>query len=166
MAPAFRIVPVSRTAPVLGIVRVLLIPGGGLVPGKSQVLQDLGNRVTPIQNVEVYARNVIVPQLFHLPGCKLDAQLPGCGIVVRTSLQFTVQIWRQLGPAQRGKPADLGGAQDGEDARDNRDVDTSFLGPFPEIKEIAVVVKELGDQEIHTLIHLEMGVLQVDRQIP
>jgi hypothetical protein len=68
---------------------------------------------------------------------------------------------RHGGAAHARDALDLGGVRDGHDAGDDRDRDASLAGALDEVEVVAVVEKELGDDEVDARPYLGQKVLHV-----
>src|SRR5690349_9372936 len=91
-----------------------------------------------------------------------DAEL-GAGLVVVGALcQLALQSIGQPRPAQRREFLDLRRAADGNDARDDGDLDPQPYEIIAEGKVIGIVEKQLRDHEVGTAIDLVLEALPVD----
>jgi uroporphyrinogen decarboxylase len=106
-------------------------------------------------------RNAARQKLLALQRRVRDPQLLDRLAVIPAFLQRQGQAHGQGRPAQSGEAIDLLEVGDRHDPRHDRDPDPRLARPPDEIEVEGVVEKELGDQEIHPLIHLGLEVREI-----
>ena len=95
-----------------------------------------------VQGVKMQTRNAGFNEVSTLLGGIVDPELH-CGfIVIGHQIQFGLQVGRNPGAAELGEPGNLGRAQNGDHARDDRDVDAQLAGDIvPEFIKVRVIKK-------------------------
>ena len=91
--------------------------------------------------------------------------MPNCGhrfVVVAAPFQLDEQRGRQLGAAQAHEALDLRGAEDRQDARDDRHGDALRGEEIAELEVVAVVEEQLRDDEVGAVVDLRLQPLPVD----
>ena len=96
--------------------------------------------------------------------CATPSCITACGIVP-PAVQFRGQLEGQRGAARNGKAFHLRGIGDRHDAGNDGDRDARGARAFHKIPVMAVIEKELRDQEIEPGIHFAFEIVQIDRRI-
>src|SRR5438132_13981190 len=122
--------------------------------GQPKVLENRGRGTRLVQRVEMNAGHALAEQFPALVRGILDAELGDGFIVVTSLLQFGQQRFRQTRAAESDKLPDLRSAENGDDARNQRNGDAQFRQVIAELQVIAVVEEKLGDEEISAVVDL------------
>ena len=128
------------------------------------MVEDAGDGVGAVEDIEVDAGDAVAPQILGLAGGVFDADGADGAVVVGVAFQLGVQLGGDSGAAEGGKAADLGGVQDGQDAGDDGDGNAGGGGAFQEGVVVGVVVEQLGDEEVGAQVLFHPGIGDVGVQ--
>ncbi len=102
-------------------------------------------------------------QCFGLPRGEFYADLKLPSVIVFMFLQIADELRGQLRTTERGNPLNLRAVSHGQQPRHNRHIDAQFVAALLELKEIGIVVKQLGDDHVAASIDLAFEIFEVGR---
>src|SRR6266540_5833836 len=119
---------------------------------KQQVFQNRRGGARLVERVKMNAGRALAQQFPALIRGVFNAVFDDRFVVIPALFQLVQQGLGQVGAAESSKLFDLGRAENGDDARDQRDTHSQLRQIIPEFEVIAVVKEKLGDHEIRALI--------------
>src|SRR5262245_21110293 len=129
---------------------------------QPEILQDTHAGCGFVERIEMQAGRAITQKLLALGGGVFDAELGGRGVVCADLVESGCEGRGDVCAAKLGESFDLCGAQNGNDARQDRNGDAELAREVvAKFKETGVVEKKLGDDEVRTSPDLFLQVAPV-----
>src|SRR3989338_9937319 len=101
-----------------------------------------------IERIKMNPRNALLEKFFTLFCGVLDSKVLYRGLIFAKFLDGLLHHFRNFRAAHGSKPLDLRAVGHRHNARHNGNLDSYFSAPVYKIEEIAVVKKELGNDDI------------------
>src|SRR5256885_5231732 len=138
----------------------------GLAARDPEAVEDRSGRVGFIEGVEMNSGDVVVEEIVALLEREVDADARDHLRIGLTALKRAKKFRGEpRATGQLGDPLAATHGSDRHNTGDNRDADAGQFAAFPEIVEVAVIEKELGNDVICAGVDFRFQVVHFDETI-